>query len=361
MFRAIFLTVTAFVVMMAYVKAACDNHCSGHGTCGLDDTCDCYDNWRMGDEDGGDCSDRVCPYEIAWVDNPDVDGNIHRYSECSGRGICNRETAQCECFEGYAGKGCQRTTCPNECSGHGTCEYLEDLPFASVWGDYSKAIDQQQMNDFTFYDWDVKKTRGCLCDPQYTDVDCSRRMCPKANDVMDERTNLDSGPLYQQQEVFFWNTADMTADDTSFALTFKSTINETFTTTPINYHGTAATFAGYVESALENLPNHVIDDVTVTADLTDATNATITVTFTGDNVQGPQNLLVVEDFACGDGCTPKVSGLTLNMASSVTQSVAADYNNYECGRRGKCDFESGLCECFEGYRGLGCNEQTALV
>ena len=216
------------------------------------------------------------------------------------------------------------------------------------------------MNDFTFYEWDTTKTRGCLCDPQYTDVDCSRRMCPKANDVMDERRDLTDTFLYQTQNLFIWNVDDLSTSDT-FALTFKSSINESFTTTAINYHGTAATLAGYVESALEALPNHVIDDVTVTADIAGTKNATLSVTFTGDNVQGPQNLLVLEDFTCAEGCTPRVSGLKLNRGSTISESVMADHNNYECGRRGKCDYESGLCECFEGYRGLGCNEQTALV
>lgn len=215
------------------------------------------------------------------------------------------------------------------------------------------------MNDFTFYEWDTTKTRGCLCDPQYRDVDCSRRMCPKANDVMDERDDTSDTRLKAVQTVYLKGVADWSSE--TFALTFKSTINETFTTTPINHDTTAATVAGYVESALEALPNHVIDDVEVEATLATTTEMSFTITFIGDNVQGPQNILVVEDFACADGCTPKVDGKQLHEDSSVTQTTMADYNNYECGRRGKCDFESGLCECFEGYRGLGCNEQTALV
>jgi len=216
------------------------------------------------------------------------------------------------------------------------------------------------MNDFTFYEWDTTKTRGCLCDPQFTDVDCSRRMCPKSNDVMDERNDLTDTRLNQAQTITIQTVADMTTSST-FALTFKSTINETFTTTAINYDATADTLSGYIESALEALPNHIIDDVTVTSTVTDAKNVEVVVTFNGDNVQGPQNLLVLEDFACGAGCTPQVTGVKTHEDSTIEQTVAADYNNYECGRRGKCDYESGLCECFEGYRGLGCNEQTALV
>merc|ERR1712017_61642 len=87
--------------------------------------------------------------------------------------------------------------------------------------------------------------------------------------------------------------------------------------------------------------------------------------FTGTSVKGPQNLLMVDVAKCGDGCTPKLTGVDVqtygNDLSYVTEAVAADYNNYECGRRGKCDYDSGLCDCFEGYTGYKCQMQTALI
>jgi hypothetical protein len=404
----------AMLATLASVQAACDNQCSGHGHCEIDDVCKCYDNWGVGlSLDSGDCSDRICPFELAWVETPvsllnDV-GHYHRYAECANRGICDRSTGNCECFDGYEGKGCQRTTCPNDCSGHGTCEYIEDLRYRAVWADYVDAsfsvdhpapfaehVNWEVQNNsqwfpqstfrslpakIPFHDWDKGKTRGCVCDAQYADVDCSKRMCPYGTDVLDVRDDLLTAAKYQTQRISIYESWGDAATPfweggTTFALTFKSKINETFTTVPISLgYDNIDDFETDVRLALISLPNHVIDDVQVVVN-TSATEADdglekhvtlISVTFSGNAVQGKQNLLTVESFECRDGCTPKIDGLKLDtkvtsdIHSNITQRVASNYHSYECGRRGKCDYSSGLCQCFEGYSGDNCNQQTILV
>lgn len=378
------------LALVAGAYAACDNHCSGHGTCNTDDVCTCYDNWGIGmSHDSGDCSERVCPFELAWVDVPSKVGKFHKYVECAGRGICDRGTGECQCFDGYEGKGCARTTCPNDCSGHGTCEYIEDMSFGATWTDYSAIGFNSDPKLFEYSSWDAGKTRGCVCDATFGDVDCSKRMCPYGNDVLDVRDDLDTSLLYQVQELAFVadynktigsNTASngginsLTSE--TFALTFTSKLNETFTTIPISFDASDTNdFAHDIQLALLSLPNAVIDGVTVTvassytADQDGNGNAnvmTVSVTFTGASVQGTQHFLEVEDYECSSGCTPKLTGLSLNYKydhymSNTTETSAADYNSFECGRRGKCDYESGLCQCFLGYSGDNCNTLTTLV
>jgi hypothetical protein len=377
----------------------------------IDDVCNCYDNWGIGmHQDSGDCSERKCPYELAWVDTPDKTGAFHKYAECAGRGICDRGTGECACFDGYEGKGCQRTSCPNDCSGHGTCEYIEDMHFGKTWNDYTNVGFRSEAKTFQFHSWDSGKTRGCVCDAQYGDVDCSKRMCPYGNDVLDIRDDLDTSLKYQKQELRFIsdnqvinaNGGIVTLRGETFALTFTSRLNETFTTIPIVFDDVDLNdFVNDIQLALLNLPNRVIDGITVQAykeltafkankDDTDGlgeqTSANmvndvngnpnesrlmndmvrVVVEFTGDAVQGPQHLLVVEDYECSDGCTPKITGLSLqyrydHATNNITETELADYNSYECGRRGKCDYDSGLCECFTGYSGDNCNTLTTLV
>lgn len=252
-------SVALLLSSIASIYAGCDNSCSGHGTCQLNGVCKCYDNYGLGlSHDSGDCSDKICPYEISFVDNPDVNGNRHRYAECAGRGLCNRESGNCECFPGYEGKACQRTTCPNSCSGHGQCTYLDDLPYqvtAFDWynnqytGSIATAVtaglhtvaDFLPQSAHTFYGsyrgWDSMKTRGCVCDPQYGDFDCSKRMCDYGTDIMDHRPDTTDTQLFHKQEIQFkLNSATLTAQDgNTFALTFRSRLNETYTTAPIAY------------------------------------------------------------------------------------------------------------------------------
>jgi len=407
-----------------------------------DDVCQCYDNFGSGlSHDSGDCSDRICPFEIAWVDSPDIKGQHHKYMECAGKGVCDRATGECQCFDGFEGKACARAACPNDCSGHGTCEYIEDLGYAATWNDWvdttnptTTAIGTQSLfsddtKTFKYTLWDKTKSRKCVCDATYGDLDCSKRLCPYGTDVLDTKDDTYFGldeQKYQEQAILFesLDTAVSSLNGKTFALTFKSRLNETFTTIPIVFDDSpSSTFQNDIKLALLKLPNGVIDGVSVKvlanadnsllntiggsnsylkyttannvvrgdnvglnnifmggldrAVVTGAgpanhrrlatANLLVKIRFTGPSVQGPQHLLIVEDYLCGAGCTPQLTGLPLetrfskSIWSTVVEITKSDFNSFECGRRGKCDYATGLCQCFAGYVGDNCNTLTTLV
>jgi len=162
----------------------------------------------------------------------------HFYMECSNRGVCDRKTGECECFDGYTGLGCSRLACPENCAGHGTCQTVEqmaskqptlqsftvqtykdndrvdceiDVSSLISANDYVKIgphapmkVESVHATHFKLYSefpeslpygthiwkvhqyglWDANKNTACKCDAMWTGNDCSLRKCPYGDDPL---------------------------------------------------------------------------------------------------------------------------------------------------------------------------------
>jgi hypothetical protein len=195
------------------------------------------------------------------------------------------------------------------------------MTYAATWNDYTNKNFKADSKSFAYNEWDTRKIRGCVCDALYGDVDCSSRMCPYGTDVLDTRDDLLVSTKFQVQELTF--VADDLSEgdlafrggylsdyrqDRTFALTFKSRLNETFTTMPIVMNPlNLPKLSNDIMLALLKLPNRVIDGVQVHSNQSAQPSGQVTpygrayhavvnsyVTFTGPSVQGPQHLLSVE-------------------------------------------------------------------
>ena len=330
----------------------------------------------MGGHGGGDCSERFCPYELAWVDGPLSDGSVHNYAECANKGTCNRENGECVCFPGYEGKGCGRQACPEFCSGHGTCEYMKDLTYGETYNVYHNGGSLSTSGlgvggkslESNF--WDTERARQCTCDGGWTGLACEKRMCPVSNDIMDVIPAGYGSYSAQVQTITLYDANEVNGNfaGKSFALQYTSLLNETFVTQPIIW-AADDTLETYIETALKKLPNKVIDDVIVEVESGVGSNGVvINITFTGSTVQGTQRPLEVLADECTEGCTPLITGLTnlrtyhASTLSTVEISTVGSHPiAYECGRRGKCDYKTGLCGCYDGYAGDACNVFNSVV
>lgn len=310
-----YLFVVALSVVLVTASATCPNACSGHGTCeDVIDFCSCFKGWQ-----GNDCSQRSCPYGLSFIDTPvgDLDhddqlnsgfGNRladtwnrptgtanltalnpmyrphgwwerhpsqlygiasdsailpmrqrrdegHFYAICSNRGLCDYSTGICKCFTGYSGAACNRTDCPNECSGHGVCNTMRQM----IPGNDPTATDYML--------WDVDKVRGCVCDNGYFGADCSLRKCFSNDDPMTPKTTREwksegvpeAGEI-QIVKVACGNQGVIQAGST-LKLTYTDVqFDDSFTTAPHTLTGWAsdALAAADLKAKLEALPDEVL-------------------------------------------------------------------------------------------------------
>lgn len=146
----------------------CENGCSGHGTCKKNKNCECFSRNGEKIHTGADCSQYTCPKGNAFVGEVVRNNNLHGLTECSNKGKCDRKNGQCDCYEGYEGFSCSRTTCPGNCGNHGRCIPQEAL--------------MEKTNRVYQTVWDAKKEIGCLCDPGYRGAACDRIECPTGDD-----------------------------------------------------------------------------------------------------------------------------------------------------------------------------------
>ncbi len=126
--------IISFLFYFVSINGDCSmmNNCNGNGICDLaTSTCKCFEGWGAPTDityyRSPDCSARTCPSDRAWVDVPISSTVAHQPAECSNKGSCNRKTGECQCFTGFTGAACQRTTCPNDCSGHGICVSIKQM------------------------------------------------------------------------------------------------------------------------------------------------------------------------------------------------------------------------------------------
>jgi hypothetical protein len=179
--RLIILIFLILAVSITIVQSRCPNSCNGHGTCANGNTCQCFTGFKGG---AADCSMRECPVGPAWADKAYATDLAHQNVECSNAGLCDRNKGQCKCYPGYTGNACQRNSCPNDCSGHGSCITLRDLSIFSG-PDYDNTVAGSGDGLGTEYqNWDGNSITICDCDSSYFGSDCSLSMCPKGDDPL---------------------------------------------------------------------------------------------------------------------------------------------------------------------------------
>merc|ERR1719428_42080 len=220
--------------------------------------------------------------------------------ECSDQGLCDRATGLCSCFAGYTGSSCQRTTCPDDCSGHGTCRSNRD--FAYDWA-IAKTTQMHKKGDtdhtelfkeiyYASYDeaWDSDKHWGCKCDAGYRGPSCALVECPSYADPLDDKCNM---------------ATEDKAVITNFQLQYDA---------PFGAAGWEDAYSKETGKAGDGKEQPTLQD----SDFN-------------------RHYILDDNGRKVYGCYGSMSG-------------------QDCSGRGICDYSTGTCKCFSGYAGTACEK-----
>lgn len=274
----------------------------------------------------------------------------HDYMECSNKGLCDRKSGECECLPGYDGTACQRASCPSktatgssggsrgtsattktgvfggksafsgtssvtpqigECSGHGTCETIEEIANFDHGNIYSL--------------WDKESTMGCKCDAGYGGPDCSERMCKYGIDPL----YTDDTTVRVTHTTVRIATSAASALGGSYALKFYDVFGEDHMTEALPIDGTgsinAVTHCTTVVNALKALPNGIISDVTCSQSVIPTSQGVeYTLTFT----KNPGEMKELEINQYLDGARPTLTVSSGTYTTGVSTKIVGESTDY---------------------------------
>jgi len=161
---------------------------------------------------------------------------------CSGHGSCGNHD-RCTCYANFVGGDCSEKACPyglsgQECSGRGTCD--RGSGSCECADGYSGASCQRIScpNDCSGKGSCDTSTGMCSCAGGYAGNDCSTRLCPKGDDPLThEVENSGDGSASQQSEV---QTVSFNAGrglGGTATLTYSDLYGQSWTTRPFHVGG----------------------------------------------------------------------------------------------------------------------------
>lgn len=323
-------TCAIFLGTVLIAHAACPNLCSGHGECSTPDIkCKCFFGWT-----GGDCSLRKCKDGFAWADEASATDTAHALTECSSRGLCDHQTGMCICMPGFEGRECKRLSCPSDCNGHGACI---DMRY------YSEQSDIYQKNKLYDKVWDADKIHGCVCDEGYTGYDCSLRLCPKGDDPLTQRNNVN------EKQLLVCEAAPGPAATFTLTFTKQGPPFRLITTPPISSMATAndiiRAFEGIAIVAVAFSKEDKKACMVPYQDGSIMAKNVITIEFTKDFGDIPKLIPggILKDKVTifdNDDTEP----------NSKMQAQRGTKENIACSGRGFCDELTGVCACYTSYQ-----------
>jgi len=282
-----------------------------------------------------------------------------------------------------------------------TCPQTFSNAALSVSNTVSYSDNTNVYNGYLYQLWDAQKIQGCSCDLGYSGPDCASRVAPKGDDPL---TTVKSNMMTQAVQIGKASGSPTYAGQ-EFFLVYHDPYGGVWRTDGIAATNNDATVAKRVQDALRALPNEVLEGVSVSArsaairtchrftdgkqhipsanghgttnfcetsaasSLTPDDSMDFDIMFADKPGQtGVQFLFEVDITTRGSGSFPTSAGITESGAVYTIAEVQANGNTdlgnlselAECSDRG-LDNGDGECECFDGFRGLACEEQEALV
>jgi len=316
-------------------NSQCPNNCNNQGVCNAANVylCDCFTSYNI----SSDCSRRSCPYERAWsgksVYSDSYPGDPHVYAECANRGKCNRLKGECECYPGYEGHACQRTSC--NCK-NGRCMTIREI--------YGQSNDS--LTSSSYDGWESNHVTSCVCDWGYTGPACEFRMCPKGFDPLQSYDNF--------------RTINITtyASDGYLGGYFTFSFNTFSFNFPANGNYWSSTEC---KASFESLPN--IESVScIQSDISDSGASQYQITFLEYSYLPHENNIYTNDgnpplssFKCSNSYITSGSNPLCTLSDVIALSVP-EY--VYCSNRGICDPSTGNCACYTSFSSPSCSSYT---